>query len=408
MTRSVAFITNELPVPNVAGHLVYNYKLIRFLEKEGFLVHIILFRPNLPELRLKVSEVFNPRSTTVQGKGLLSINGCCIPITPMAFARNILPKILYLVPKYGRVISLCLRKNSIVMGRFITPKEIAYTTSVIRKLKPAAIFVSTVFCAPLLPHIELPSRKFIVTHDIFCSKVDALRSRGLFAIPDINYEMEAQLLSVFDVIIAIQDDEKAILRKMAPSKAVVTVKYAVDPVRGTTATRVAGRCLFIASRGTFNLDGLQWLVRDVWPRVIREVPDAELHVYGSVCDDMTESYRGVIYHGWTTNLQTAYLTSSVGLVPLRAGSGLKIKLLDYIAHGLPCVITTAGAQGFEPDPVAPFLWADDSEDYARAICCVLADCELRAALSERAYRYCERFSDANVFYSLKSCLRAIA
>jgi hypothetical protein len=59
--------------------------------------------------------------------------------------------------------------------------------------------------------------------------------------------------------------------------------------------------------------------------------------------------------------------AALAIAPLRVGSGLKIKLLDYARHGLFTVATLPSLEGFAPDPLAPFIPAATAEAFAEAI-----------------------------------------
>jgi glycosyltransferase involved in cell wall biosynthesis len=74
-----------------------------------------------------------------------------------------------------------------------------------------------------------------------------------------------------------------------------------------------------------------------------------------------------VFAGMVDDLAGEYLAASVALVPLRAGSGLKVKLIEALAHGVPVVSTSVGAEGVEAAPPEILRIHDEPEGFAEAI-----------------------------------------
>ena len=407
MTKRVAFIANDFPTLNVAGHLSYNYEIILFLAQHGFPVDVIVLRPRPWRAWFRLPG-FDDLPVRIRARGVLIRTDWGLMVRPRDVMHFLAARAILRLRAALPFESHRNRTARAVLGRFISREEYQYAKSVLVRLRPEILFIDTIFLAPILKERFGDCRTFIVTHDLFCQRAESLRLHGFAVEPMIDREGEAALLSKSDVVVAIQDEEKRLIQSMVPSKPVLTVGHPVRPARAGAGQRVPGRCLFVGSMGPHNIDGLRWLLREVWPIVVEQRPQAELHVYGGVCEVITQPGPKVVQHGWTPDLKEAYLSSSIALVPLRAGSGLKIKLVHYLAHGLPCVVTPMGAQGFGAPLGRPFLIADGAADFARAICGLLRDGALRSALSERAYRYCERLSPAHVFRELKAEILAEA
>jgi polysaccharide biosynthesis protein PslH len=95
-------------------------------------------------------------------------------------------------------------------------------------------------------------------------------------------------------------------------------------------------------------DGLRWLLREVWPAVRRSVPDAGLDVVGAhpPADIRAHDGRnGVSVHGYVDDLEPVLRESKGCLIPLFVGGGLRVKVLELIARGLPCAGTPLAVQG---------------------------------------------------------------
>lgn len=98
-----------------------------------------------------------------------------------------------------------------------------------------------------------------------------------------------------------------------------------------------------------NVDAVKVLKQEVWPRIRRQLPDAELHIYGAYLpqqvNEMHSPNTGFYIHGWATDLHAVLNNARVLLAPLQFGAGIKGKLLDAMKTGTPSVTTTIGAEG---------------------------------------------------------------
>jgi glycosyltransferase involved in cell wall biosynthesis len=101
--------------------------------------------------------------------------------------------------------------------------------------------------------------------------------------------------------------------------------------------------------------------------VVSRDPGIDLRVVGNIASTGLPRPGEVVFAGMVDDLAGEYLTASVALVPLRAGSGLKVKLIEALAHGVPVVSTSVGAEGVEAASPDILRIHDDPEGFAKAI-----------------------------------------
>lgn len=113
--------------------------------------------------------------------------------------------------------------------------------------------------------------------------------------------------------------------------------------------------------------GTLWCAREVWHRVRQQVPDARWHIIGLDPPPSVQALHGqdgIHVEGFVEDLTPFLQRARACIIPLFIGGGIRIKILDMLSAGVPCVSTTVGAQGLENDGV----WiADDAEGFARGI-----------------------------------------
>jgi glycosyltransferase involved in cell wall biosynthesis len=112
---------------------------------------------------------------------------------------------------------------------------------------------------------------------------------------------------------------------------------------------------------------LEWLLKDIWPRIIKELPAAQLHVIGEWSAEEQSPFArpGVTFRGFVKELSPV-LQGGIMLVPLRIGSGLRVKILTALTLGVPVVTTSIGAEGLLVNDGTDILVADSPEPFAAA------------------------------------------
>lgn len=145
-----------------------------------------------------------------------------------------------------------------------------------------------------------------------------------------------------------------------------------------------------------NLDAFEYFLGEVWPAVRRLRPDAELAVVGAAMPPRLHDRHGrdgVTVVGAVPEMSHAYHRHQVLVVPLRAGSGTRLKVLEAFAAGIPVVSTPIGAEGIECVPGEHLLLADDPAGLAHAVDRLLGDPDLAARLAANAMRLAQERYD---------------
>ena len=94
-------------------------------------------------------------------------------------------------------------------------------------------------------------------------------------------------------------------------------------------------------------------------------------------------------HGYVPDLDPFLASASVSIVPLRVGGGTRLKILNALAHGIPTVSTTIGAEGLDLEDGRDLLLADDPETFAHQVAVLLSDEDQRARLRANGRRSVE-------------------
>jgi len=135
-----------------------------------------------------------------------------------------------------------------------------------------------------------------------------------------------------------------------------------------------------------NIDGAEWLNTAVAPRIRAVVPQAEVRLVGQAATSVKRLHRAGEFTvvGQVPSMLDELARASVAVVPVRFGSGTRVKILESFAHRVPVVSTTLGAEGLDVEDGVHLLLADDPADFAAAVVRALGDPRLRERLTEAA------------------------
>ncbi len=121
-----------------------------------------------------------------------------------------------------------------------------------------------------------------------------------------------------------------------------------------------------------NAQGVLWFAKEVFPHIRTEMPEAVLTVIGKSPPTGLVG-EGIEITGYVADLMPYLVETAVFIVPLHAGGGMRVKILDAWSWALPIVSTAIGAEGIETEHERNILIADTAQAFAQAVIRVLKD-----------------------------------
>jgi glycosyltransferase involved in cell wall biosynthesis len=200
-------------------------------------------------------------------------------------------------------------------------------------------------------------------------------------------QWEATSAEEADCTIAITPVDARTLRSVAPGATIRVATIAAAPQ--APAIRRSGASMIFVGNFTSppNYDAALVLAHEVLPRVRAELPAATLTLVG---DDpagvvaAAVAAPGVVFTGWVPDLAPPLAAATVFVGGLRFGSGVKGKMLQAMAAGLPCVATSIAAEGIALADGHDCLLADTPEAMAAAALRIIRDPDLGQMLARNA------------------------
>jgi polysaccharide biosynthesis protein PslH len=184
-----------------------------------------------------------------------------------------------------------------------------------------------------------------------------------------------------------EEDAQDLVRRYQLKNIVRAIPIGVElrqfaPREGDVCTKVV--CFMGNLDWGANIDALDWLVGEITPQVMAVDPQARFRVIGPGGSVLREKLSGAVveFTGYVPSVREATADVAVGVVPVFSGTGMRLKLLEFLSMGIPTVTTSLGAAGLRCVDGKHVLIADGTESFAAAVNKLLSDPTLRAKLSK--------------------------
>ena len=192
-----------------------------------------------------------------------------------------------------------------------------------------------------------------------------------------------------DLLLTVSERDRGLFRALAPHTRSAVVANGVDlqEFSPTPRQRHARSLVFVGMMNYHPNDaGIQYFLRHTFPLIRKEIPDVRLTIVGGNPSQTVRASASaqVRVTGLVPDVRPFMDEAEVLIVPLYAGGGTRLKLLEAMAVGIPAVSTTIGCEGLAVRDGEHLLIADTAEAFARAVVRLLIDQPLRESLALRA------------------------
>jgi len=199
---------------------------------------------------------------------------------------------------------------------------------------------------------------------------------------------EKRAVTTCDGVTFISEVDKNCFSNLKLRNGAFVASPGVDIPPPSRKQRAPQRLLALASwKWLPNQEGLRWFLDEVWSDLHDLYPDCRLDIVGGGLPphNMIDTHPDhITYHGFVEDI-TPFLQESTAMIfPLFSGSGIKIKLLEAMAYGLPVVTTPLAAEGITITSGTHYLSAQSPEDYLHQIGNLLDNPELVKRIGEQA------------------------
>lgn len=383
---SVLFLSHHWPFPPDSGGRLRTYYTLKALAGE-FRVCLVSVRA---EQRSPPSEADDPHNILDDLDRIESVNG----VGSSFSGRTWRPHVLSLLT--GRPYTVFLYD----WGRLRS-----VTASVAAETDFDMVHVDTYHFFPMLR--TLPDAPVACTyHDVHSeilrrrSAVESNPLKGWYAALQAQRieGIESRCPDLSDLTIVVSERDRDLVQQRAPGARVDVVPNGLPLRRYEEHGRGSGEgIVFVGSAEWYpNRDAVRFFVDEILPEIRSAVPDVLLTWVGAVSGPIRREFgsvEGVALTGRVDDVRPYVGRAACVVVPLRAGSGTRLKILEAWAHRKAVVSTSIGCEGLQAEDGENLLVRDEPRAFAAAVTEVLTDSDLRRSLGERGYATMERLYD---------------
>ncbi|MFK8068362.1 MAG: glycosyltransferase [Gammaproteobacteria bacterium] len=387
----ILFVTTRIPYPPWEGHQIRTYNLLKRVC-EVHEVHLVSF----------VRSDEDPGHADHLRTICKSVELIDIP------ADQNKVKLL------STILSGVITKTPFVVIKYSAPEMKNALEKVIKNESPDLIHFDMLPLAQYLPLCgNIPT--VLNDHNVESLLVERRAEAASSLAQKIFFSNQAPKLEAFEKfatknateVLACSQDDADILSKMGNGKSIHVIANGVDieqfqpdtsPDNDTSAKVKVdqNKIIFVGGMGWFpNKDGMNFFIKEAMPLISDKNPDASLTVVGK-SDGLAipEQLRNkVSATGFVDDFRPLVHEAAVYILPLRVGSGTRLKLLEAMAMGKAIVSTTIGAEGVVLDDGKNVLIANTPEEIAAATLKLMDDKQLRDALGKAAHEQAENLYD---------------
>lgn len=190
-----------------------------------------------------------------------------------------------------------------------------------------------------------------------------------------NYELSN--LNSYDYLVAVSERDLKKFKTLGYKNGAIASPIGLDISKynaPTNSKNVTNDLCFIGALDWIpNFEGLMWFLQNVWPKLHHKYPNLKLHVAGRNTPPsiLNTNLPNVVIHGEVNDAVSFINSSSMMIVPLFSGSGMRVKILEGMALEKIVITTSLGKEGIQANHGEHLLEAESPEDFIKCISDVL-------------------------------------
>ena len=272
--------------------------------------------------------------------------------------------------------------DSYHISRFISTSFANQLIQILKENKYDIIQLETLYLAPYLDIIKEHSNALIVmrAHNIEHEIWDRITDQIKF-IPKKIYlsylakklkRFEVETLNNYDFLVAITDRDLKKFRELGYKNGCISSPVGLD-LNQYNITPQPNNQLSLCFIGSLdwmpNSSGLNWFISEAWPEIHQLFPNLKFHFTGRGADESYSKLNqpNIIFHQNTNDAKAFINSHPIMIVPLFAGSGIRVKILEGMALGKVIITTRIGLEGIPAIDRKHVLIADTKEEMIEAI-----------------------------------------
>ena len=371
MNMKILFLSPTVPYPLTDGGRIRVYNLLKQIALKNDITLLALETqpsdkssvPHIEQLGVKVHLVQN--SATLPRLSLKTLISACVKRQPITVAR-------YNVSAYRHKLRELLAVDNFDLVHY----EMFHT----------AQFYTETDLPTVLSQQNVDSA---IWHRLTGETKNILYKYAYWTQQRAFQRYERVLSPQFEAVTCTSDIDAAVFQQYCADGVVKVIPNGVDVshYQPDYASEALEHLIYIGSMDWYpNEDAVSFFAEEVLPHVQKKVSDVKFSIVGgnpSARVQQLADREGVVVTGRVPEIKPYFADATVFVVPLRIGSGTRLKILEALAMGKAVVSTSVGAEGLALRDGEEIIIADEPKDFAEAVIRLLTDPSLRKQIGEK-------------------------
>jgi len=373
----ILFLSQLVPYPPDAGPKVRSYRVLQYLADAGHEITLVAFRRDED-----------------RAENIAYLERYCSAVHTVLMRRSRIQDVLSLIYSQLSDIPFLIYRDNVaamhqLLGKLLTQQTFdAVHVDQLWMSQYALVLKSQVKQQERLQTVlDQHNAVFLIPQRLASDTRNPIKRAVLSWESQRLARYEAEVCLQFDHVVWVtKEDQTAVHQQMTPNSAPAAneqvIPICVDPQEKPMIIREKRPCRVTFLGGLHwppNAQGILWFAQHVFPQVRAAVPEAVLTVIGKH-PPIELTGEAIEVTGYVSDLGPLLAEIGAFIVPLQAGGGMRVKILDAWSWGLPIVSTTIGAEGIAVEHEENILIADEAEAFAQATIRLLTEPSLAERL----------------------------
>jgi glycosyltransferase involved in cell wall biosynthesis len=302
--------------------------------------------------------------------------------------------------------------------------NIEYENKIIETLETANFQVIILESAYLLPYLPAIRKNFngkviLRAHNVEYKIWERLAASEVGIAKKLFLRKLAKDLKIYEIttlkkvdgIACISEDDLLHFRSLGILTPLSSIPVSMDFDTENLQTIQRNKFCFLGSMNWKpNIEAVDLLLNKIFPKILENIPDAELHLAGSFMSDklLNLKQKNVFIHGKVTDVKVFLSDNGILLVPLKSGSGIRIKILEALALGIPVVSSKVGFEGIPIKNEIHGMIANRTKDFVEASVLLATNSEIAHNMGKKGQILAiETFNIHNISKKLLAFIQSI-
>ncbi len=216
---------------------------------------------------------------------------------------------------------------------------------------------------------------------------------------------EIAALKEYNFIVTLTENDRKILSTYLNKEKIIISPAAITAPKKQYTFSPCQDFVFVGSgEHEPNVDGLRWFADEILPILRKKQIPIKLYIVGKWNEKQCQLYRKnspeIIFTGFIDDL-SSFLNGKISIIPIRMGSGMRIKIIEAVNAMSPFIATSKGVEGLNFHADTECFITNEATDFANYMISLLCDTKRQQELASKAYHKLETYYNVNTLFEIR-------